>query len=422
MQALVDKLIQTWFGVEPASWPYLQLFYAVAILAFCCLVFFVIVLPFFAGLTTYLERKVAARMQSRIGPNRAGPHGVLIWIADGVKLILKEDLIPKEADHLLFRIGPYLVLVGLASSFVVMPFAAGTVIADLNLALFYLLAVTSIEVIGILVSGWASNSKWALLGGFRSAAQIISYEIPVALAFMVVALSAGTLSIQGVTEAQGGSPWEWFIVRSPMHFVAFWIYAIAALAEGNRTPFDLPEAESELVSGFNTEYSGLRFSSFFMAEFANIWVMNILGVMLFFGGWQIPGVALETLSAPIFVEGVVTWSALDGDAALLTFASFLVLAGKTAVGVFVVLWIRWTLPRLRIDQMMNLCWKYLVPIGIGCVVFTAGWELVLHTYSWTTWIFPALLLPAGILIVAAFFRTTYRNFGAAGEAPSLRNW
>lgn len=417
MQALADKLIQAWFDAEPATWPYTQLFYAAIILLFCAGVFFVLVLPLFAGISTWLERKIAGRMQSRIGPNRAGPHGILIWIADGVKLLLKEDLIPREADQILFRLGPYLVLTGLATSIVVLPFAAGTSIADMNLGLFYLMAVTSIEVVGILVSGWASNSKWSLLGGFRSAAQIISYEIPVALTFMVIAVSAGTLSLGGIVEAQGGAPWDWFIVQTPMHFVAFFIYAIAALAEGNRTPFDLPEAESELVSGFNTEYSGLRFSSFFMAEFANVWIMNIVGVVLFFGGWQIPFVAAETLGASIFVDGVIVWEALAWTA-----ASFGMLMAKTSVGVFVVLWLRWTLPRVRIDQMMSLCWKYLVPIGMVLVILTAGWELVLHAYPMSRWLWNVVLLAVGLGGIFAFFLRTYRQFAASGDPMSLRNF
>jgi len=416
VQSFTDQLIRAWFDADPSSWAYTQLFYGASILAFCALVFFGFVLPF-AGIATWLERKIAGRMQSRIGPNRAGPHGILIWIADGVKLLLKEDLIPGEADRPLFRLGPYLVLMGLATSFVVIPFAGGLVIADLNLALFYLLAVTAIEVVGILISGWSSNSKWSLFGGFRSAAQIISYEIPVALAFMVIALSAGSLSIQEIVKAQGGAPWDWYLVRSPMHFVAFWIYLIAALAEGNRTPFDLPEAESELVSGFNTEYSGLRFSSFFMAEFANIWVMNAVGAVLFLGGWQIPFVDPQQLQAPLFAEGGVAWGALGW-----TLLSLLSLFIKAGFGVFVVLWIRWTLPRVRLDQMMNLCWKYLVPAGIVAVVLTAAFELGVHSYPALRFIFPAPLLLLGAAAALLFVRRTQKNISDAGDRASLENW
>ncbi|MDF1565940.1 MAG: NADH-quinone oxidoreductase subunit H [Deltaproteobacteria bacterium] len=415
MQAFADKLIQL-LEHDPATWEYTQIFYAGVMLAFICLLFFVLVLPLFAGISTWLERKVSARMQSRIGPNRAGPHGFFVWIADGVKLFLKEDLIPAEADHLLFRLGPHLVMVGLCASVVVLPFAAGSTIADMNLALFYLMAVTSIEVVGILVSGWASNSKWSLLGGFRSAAQIISYEIPVALTFMVVALSAGTLSLGGIVAAQGPWPWEWYLVHSPMHFVAFFLYATAALAEGNRTPFDLPEAESELVSGFNTEYSGFRFSAFFMAEFANIWIMNIVGVVLFFGGWQLPFLN-DRFTAPIIADG-----AFDGWALVWTFVSLLVLLAKVSVGVFVVLWLRWTLPRLRIDQMMALCWKYLVPVGILLVILTAAWELVLYEVPSLKWMFPGLLTLVSAGLLFAFLRQTYRNFELSGDTPSLENF
>ena len=404
MQQFANELIVSLFGADPASWPYTQLFYLGVMAAFATVVFFGFIAPF-SGICVYVERKIAARMQSRIGPNRAGPHGFFIWIADAVKLILKEDLIPDEADKVLFRMGPYLVLLGLALSFVVLPFGAHLVIADMNVGLFFVAAVASIEVVGVLISGWGSNSKWSLLGGFRSAAQIISYEIPFALAFMVVILSAGTLSAQGVVAAQGGLPHEWFIFRSPMHFAAFFIFAIAALAEGNRTPFDLPEAEQELVSGFNTEYSGLRFAAFFLAEFANVWVMNALGTLLFLGGWQIPGVASGEIAGPVMV--------------LLSVAIF---AAKTLTGVLVVLWIRWTLPRVRIDQMMDLCWKYLVPIGMALVLLTAGWELLVAAVPVIQTGTGVLMAIGGFALAGLFLKQSFANIAATGDKISMENW
>src|SRR5947208_3498512 len=232
---------------------------------------------------------VAARMQSRVGPNRVGPGGFLQWVADAVKLLLKEDLVPDESDQVLFRIAPYFMMVGFACVFVALPFSHRLVVADMNIGIFYILAVTALIVVGIIMSGWSSNSKWSLFGAIRSAAQIISYEIPAGMALMIPVLLAGTLSTQGIIRAQGGWPWQWFVFDNPATFAAFFIYFISALAEGNRTPFDLPEAESELVSGYNTEYSGMRFSYFFLVEWGNMWVMSALAVTMFLGGWQVPG-------------------------------------------------------------------------------------------------------------------------------------
>lgn len=406
MHAFADSLISSWFGADPATWPYAQAFYAAVMAVFAILIVGVFALPV-AGIATWAERKIAGRIQSRIGPNRQGPMGFLVWLADGVKLILKEDLIPKDADNILYRVAPYLVMLGLALVFVVLPFGAGWVVADMNVALFFIIAVTGLEVVGVILAGWSSNSKWSLLGGFRSAAQLVSYEIPMALAFMMVAVSVGSLGMQDIVKAQGGLPWEWMIFRSPMHFVAFFIYYIAALAEGNRTPFDLPEAESELVSGFNTEYSGFRFAVFFVGEYANIWIINALAVLLFLGGWQIPFVAAAKLEAMGFWGGAF---------------SFLWFAAKVAGGFATTLWIRWTLPRVRLDQMMDLCWKYLVPIGLASLILAAGWELVIHAVPVARWIMTVPLTVLGVGLVFAFFRLTVKNVGKVGDQVSMENW
>ncbi len=346
--------VQSLLGVDPATWPYswvvhLGLMVALALLAF-------VFIALFAGPVTYWERRIAARIMSRVGPNRVGPQGVLQWLADGLKCFLKEDIIPTAADKPLFRFAPYLVFGGYMSTFVVLPFGANLVGADLDVGLLYLLAISGLVVIGILMAGWSSNSKWALFGGIRSAAQLVSYEIPSAFALMAVVLAAGTLSMQGLVQAQGGWPWEWFLVRNPFLFVAFFVSLTASVAESNRTPFDLPEGESELVAGFHVEYSGMRFLWFMFAEWGNLWVISVLASVAFLGGWQIPGVAANTLSGATGLAWV-GWQAL----------SFAVLVAKVSMLVVFVIQLRWTLPRLRVDQMMILCWKYLVPLALVCV-------------------------------------------------------
>jgi len=319
-----------------------------------------------AGLLTWLERRVAGRVQSRVGPNRVGPQGLLQWLADGLKLLMKEDLIPGCADRPLFRLAPYLVMTGVFGAFAAVPWGLTLIPSDLNVGILYLLGVTSLVTVGILMSGWASNNKWSLLGGIRSAAQIVSYEVPSSLSVLSVVLLTGTLSMQGIISAQGGWPWEWLIFHNPFSLVAFVIYFIAALAEGNRTPFDLPEAESELVSGYNTEYSGMRFAAFFLAEFANIYLMSAIATTLFLGGWQIPQVAVA--------EQLNSWP--------LRFVGVGFFCAKAAFLCFVVIWLRWTLPRLRVDQLMGLCYRYLIPIAFVCLLGNAVLVACVPRDSW----------------------------------------
>ncbi|WP_438016100.1 NADH-quinone oxidoreductase subunit NuoH [Sorangium sp. So ce315] len=323
-----------------------------------------------AGIITWVERRVSARMQSRIGPNRAGPQGFLVWIADGIKSILKEDVIPAESDRALFRLAPYLVFVGVSATFVVMPFGQYLIAADLDIGILFVIAVTSLVTIGLMTGGWASNNKWSLLGGIRSAAQIISYEIPGAVAIVCIVMMTGSLRLQDIIGAQGGTgasfldvggwPWYWFVFRNPITFALFFLYFTTALAEGNRAPFDLPEAESELVAGYSTEYSGMRYLFFFFAEWANVFVMCGIASALFLGGWQIPGVSPAQQEASFGLQ-------------LLGVFIFLL---KSWLLVFVVIWIRWTLPRVRIDQMMNLCWKWFVPLSFGAFLLTALWMVI----------------------------------------------
>jgi NADH-quinone oxidoreductase subunit H len=325
-----------------------------AMLLFGGIVVFGFVLPI-AGVTTWVERRLMARMQSRIGPNRTGPIGILQWLADGVKNMLKEDIVPAAADARLFKIAPYVVIVGFVATFACLPFTQDLVIADLNVGVVYVTAVTALVVVGILMAGWASNNKWSLLGGVRSAAQIVSYEIPAGLSIVPIVLLSGTLSMQGIILEQGWAPWTWYVFDDPFTFVAFFVFFTAALAEGNRTPFDLPEAESELVAGFATEYSGMRNLLFFMAEWGNLYVIGALATTLFLGGWQIPW-ALD--DRPVLRNG-------------LQFGTFFVKA--YTIGVLVPIWLRWTLPRVRVDQMMVMCWKYLVPVALVNVLGTAVW-------------------------------------------------
>ena len=351
MQQLVDQLIQegNFPGVPK------EIVYAGAMLlaAFAVLSFFVAPL---AGITSWLERRVWARMQSRVGPNRVGPQGILQWLADGIKNLLKEDIIPAAADKWLFCLAPYVVFVGFLATFVVIPFGSQLIVADLNIGILYLLAVTSLVVVGILMAGWASNNKWSLLGGMRSAAQIVSYEIPAGLAVLTIIFAAGTMSMQGIIKAQGWAPWDWFLFYNPFTFGAFFLYFTAALAEGNRTPFDIPEAESELVAGYVTEYSGMRFLFFFFAEWGNLYVIGAIATTLFLGGWQVPPVT----DHPVLL-------------AILQFVVFFV---KAYFWVFVAMWVRGTLPRVRVDQLMSLCWKYMVPLSFVCLLGTAGWMVL----------------------------------------------
>ncbi len=373
----------------------------------------------YAGITSWYERRLAGRIQSRIGPNRNGPAGFFQWVMDAVKLIFKEGLIPADADSLLFRLAPYLVFIGFLLTFAVLPFGHGLIVADLNVGIFYLVAVTSLVVVGILMSGWASNSKWALFGGMRSAAQVISYEIPSGLALLVPILLAGTLSTQGLIEVQGGPadgawylvggwPWNWTLFANPMAFCAFFVFMTAAFAEGNRAPFDLPEAESELVAGYFTEYSGIRFAIFFLTEWGNLYVMGALATILFLGGWQIPGFTSAEIADSYWLKAI----------------SVLIFVGKCIAITSIAIWVRWTLPRVRVDQMMAICWKYLVPIGLLLVLLTAASEWLLAgvpsaLISASHLLFFVLL---GLLPFALFIRQSLGHIRRVGDRVDLSNW
>ncbi len=301
----------------------------------------------------WLERKVSAHIQDRLGPMYVGGwHGWAQTIADALKLLLKEDIVPDSADKLLFKMAPFIVFLGAFAAYVVVPFGSASVVTDLNIGVLYIVAASSLSVVGIIMAGWASNNKYSLYGGMRAAAQIISYEIPTAIAIMTVVIPVGSLSMVDIVNAQKGGIQNWFFIRNPFTFVAFIVYFIASLAEVNRTPFDIPEAESELVAGYHTEYSGMRFAFFFLAEYANMLLVASIATALFLGGWTqvIPG-SRQYLPGP-----------------LLFFLKSLAL-------IFLQMWLRWSLPRLRVDQLMYLSWKVLLPVSL-VLVLGAGWMAV----------------------------------------------
>ena len=312
----------------------------------------------FALFAVWWERKISAHMQDRLGPMRTGGwHGWSQTIADIMKLIQKEDIIPAAADRKLFILAPYLVFAGSYAAYAAIPFSAAYVGAGINIGLFYVISISSLVVVGLLMAGWASNNKWSLFGAMRSAAQIVSYEIPVALAILAVVMVAGTFDLQEINRLQTGWFWHWFVFQKfPFLFGALLIYFIASLAEVNRTPFDIPEAESELVAGYHTEYGGMRFALLFLSEYANMFAVSAIASTLFFGGWNSP--FGEWLSGPLWG---LAWFLAKG----MTF-------------IFVQMWLRWTLPRLRVDQLMYVGWKVLIPFSFVIVLGVGFWVMAVR--------------------------------------------
>jgi NADH-quinone oxidoreductase subunit H len=319
-----------------------------------------------AAVFIWLERKVSARIQDRLGPTRVG--GRFGWLqppADGIKLLCKEDIIPAAADEPLFRLAPYISFCATFCAFIALPFANGWVALEMDIGVFFILAVAGLEVFGVVLGGYASGSKWSLYGAMREAAQMVSYEIPLALCVVVPVLIAGTMNLVEIGNRQAGWFFQWNIFHDPFTFVTFWVYCTCAVASTNRAPFDLPEAESELVAGFLTEYSGFRWVIFFMAEYPAMFVVSGLGSLLFLGGWNGP--------IPI-----ASWLGLGGDpntiagwiGNLMGLCNFLT---KAVLGVTCMIWLRWTLPRLRIDQVMTTCLKYCVPLASAMLAGAMVW-------------------------------------------------
>lgn len=311
----------------------------------------------FTLVAVWLERKISAHIQDRLGPMRVGWHGSLQLIADFMKILQKEAPSSKEVDRPLYEFAPILVFAGSFAAFAAIPFSSKLIGSEIEIGLFYIIAVSSFMVTGILMAGWASNNKYSLLGAMRSAAQIVSYEIPTALVVLSMIMVTGTLSLTKVSELQTSSFWNWYILGGPgtdlskflyipFMVVGFIIIYISTLAEVNRTPFDIPEAESELVAGYFTEYPGIKYAMFMLTEYANMFAVSAIVAILFFGGYQSPfGYLGNTIGAQ--------W--------MIPFEQAFWFISKGMFFVFVQIWLRWTLPRLRVDQLMSLCWKYLIP-------------------------------------------------------------
>jgi len=305
---------------------------------------------------TYFERKVIGHMQVRLGPMRVGPHGLLQPFADGIKLFFKEDIIPAQADKVVFYIAPIIFMAAAMVNLSVIPFDANFVIADINVGLLFIFAMAGIGVYGIFISGWASNSKYAFMGGLRSSAQVISYEIAMGLSLVGVMMMAGSLNLSDIIRAQGESIFGMYAIPQ---FIGFIVFVIAAVAETNRTPFDLPEAESELVAGYFTEYSSFRFALFFLGEYIAMILMASLCTICFLGGWTLPWYVLKIFPFLSYVPGVV-WFVLK------VYAFF-----------FFYYWIRATVPRYRYDQFMAIGWKILIPVAIGNILLTGLVKIIL---------------------------------------------
>jgi NADH-quinone oxidoreductase subunit H len=375
-----------------------------------------ILLVFVAGSAIFfiwLERKVAGRIQDRLGPTRVGgKFGWLQTIADGIKLLVKEDLIPADADQMLFRLGPYIAFCGSFLAFIALPFADGVVAKPLSIGVFFMLAVMSTEVFGVILAGYGSGSKWALFGGMREAAQVVSYEVPMAICVLIPVIVMGSMDLNYIGKQQDWI-YKWLIFHDPFTFIAFWTYFTCATASCKRAPFDLAEAESELVAGFHTEYSGLRWSFFFMAEYASMFAVSGIATILFLGGWN-TGVIPASLFEP---GGLLSATAF---VVLFKLFSIVVFVLKAWLLVFVMMWVRWTLPRLRIDQVMQTCLKYLLPISCALLIGVGFWEVLLGPHPLVARIFQPVLCAACLLfLVWVAFKVVTTPSKLPGTVPAL---
>jgi len=341
----IDQLLLRYFSAETINhviWPFIQIGLVVTLVAG------------WVAYATYLERKISAFMQARLGPMRVGPWGLLQPIADGIKLLTKEDFIPEKADRWIFFFAPYIAVAAAFITFSVIPFGPDwAVITDVNIGLLFVLAVSSVGVLALILAGWSSNSKYSLLGALRSSAQMISYEVAMGLSLIGALMFARTLSLSGIVNAQESDA-IWYIVYQPLGFL---IFLVSGIAENNRAPFDLPEAESELVAGFHTEYSGFRWSLFFMAEYAAMVIASAVAVTVYLGGWYFPFVYRLTEA--------------KGYHNVYVIVSLLIFLTKLTVILYLYFWLRWTLPRFRYDQLMDIGWKWLIPSALINIIFSA---------------------------------------------------
>jgi len=334
----INDLLLKFFSADTINhvvWPFIQIGLVVTLIAG------------WVAVATYLERKISAFMQARLGPMRVGPWGLLQPIADGIKLLTKEDFIPEKADRWIFFLAPYIAVAAAFIVFAVIPFGPDwAVITDINIGLLFVLAVSSVGVLALILAGWSSNSKYSLLGALRSSAQMISYEVAMGLSLIGALMFARTLSLSGIVTAQARDS-IWFLFYQPLGFL---IFLLSGIAENNRAPFDLPEAESELVAGFHTEYSGFRWSLFFMAEYGAMVVVSAVAATVYLGGWYFPLVYRLTEA--------------KGYHNLYVIVSLLVFITKVALILYFYFWLRWTLPRFRYDQLMDIGWKWLIPSAL----------------------------------------------------------
>ena len=374
-------------------WPWLA-YLSVGLLQ-CVLLLLV---PFVGAMFfVWVERKVSARIQDRLGPTRCGgKFGWLQLLADGLKLITKEDLRPGDADAVLFRIAPYISFCASFAALLALPFSNGWVAQNLDVGVFFILAVLGLEVFGVILAGYASASKWSLFGAMREAAQVVSYEVPLGMCVVVPVLITGSMNLVTIGQMQAGFFTQWLVFHDPFTFITFWVYFTCATASVNRAPFDLAEAESELVAGFHTEYSGFRWLAFFMAEYGSMFAVSGLAAILFFGGWNGPIPITSMLGLTPENGPVLAWI---GN--LLGLFNFIF---KCVLGVTFMVWVRWTLPRLRIDQVMQVCLKYCTPIA--AVMFLGA----------TCWTY---LLPGGVGLRAMPYAQRYVTSAPADAAAEL---
>jgi len=404
---LID-IIVNWFGVSQSANVWLYWFLYCAFAFIIGLVFYVIVIAIYALIAIYLERKVSAWAQARRGPMHVGPHGLFQTVCDVVKLFTKEDTRPAAADRFLFGLAPMLVFIGVMIAFIPLPLSSGIFMTDLNIGVFFVLASLALGTVGVMLAGWGSNNKYSLLGAMREAAQMISYEVPLGIFTLMIVAYAGSMSLHDIVSQQT-TGWvlfpngevtlgflSWNVFKTPMMFAGFIIFLAAVLAATKRAPFDLPESESELVAGFMTEYSGMRWAYFFLAEYTEMLILSIFAATLFLGGWDIGIPYLQgVINTDLLAHENGFWAQFLGHV-----IGFAVVIGKAMLLVMGMMWVRFTLPRIRIDHVVEACWKGLVPISLSLLILNILWMVI-----------PIITLVLFVLGVGTIFSPTiYRKY------------